>query len=481
MNIYLSVSDAPQDRKLHARLVKHLVPLVREGHRIYSAAEIQPGQDVASARQRMLAEADVVLILLSPDYQAAAGFIDEVTAALLKSKQHALKVIPVLLRPVASWQDEPYGALTPLPLRGRPVSLWSSQDAALSAVVEGLQAALGKPAKAVHSSVTSDTLTRPRLLPRWLVCTMAASMLVISPSWPGGTIQPLTCAADAVLVPGGTFTMGSTAAEVGAAYELCLRISKSCQREVFERELGARQVTLSAFCMDKHEVTRSQFAGWLGRQSGLRLAEDHRSIMDGNLALYGLHPSGGITLGTSSYQVRSGQEQAPVVQVSWEAARRYCIEQNKRLPTEAEWEYAARGAEGRSFPWGNATPECADAFYARLSGWECTQHGIGPGKVGSSRRDRTPLGIEDLAGNIREWVFDQYAEPYPECPSPCRDPQGPVNTPPGLPQGVVRRVIRGGGFAFGADVLRGAGRASQPANVMQGQLGFRCAQSIADP
>lgn len=156
----------------------------------------------------------------------------------------------------------------------------------------------------------------------------------------------------------------------------------------------------------------------------------------------------------------------PVVGVSWEAARNYCEWRKKRLPTEAEWEKAARGLNGMPYPWGKESPTCALANFG-------TCFGGGAWPVGSAPAGDSPFRVHDMAGNVREWVHDWYDPDYYET-SPTVDPQGPMTG--------EYKVVRGGAWGQstldGVKELRAANRiaAFPPAGIRK-DLGFRCASN----
>lgn len=288
-----------------------------------------------------------------------------------------------------------------------------------------------------------------------------------------------------VSLPGGAFMMGSSPSEIESAKDWCKSLlQKNCDTDYlqgFDRETPQRRVEVSAFRIDRIEVTNRQFVDWLNRQKNLELREGRKVYQDG-LLLADIYPmfegfSGFLHDAKSgSYQVPKGYEYRPVTQVTWFAADRYCRAQGKRLPTEAEWEYAARGSDGRRFPWGFVEPSCDGVVLSRDRGMPCAARGLGPQDVGTATQDVTPEGVYDLAGSVAEWVQDAFQTPYPTCSQPCRDPviSAPATALPSLP-----RVARGGSWAWSAFLGRGATRSRFEQNEAPRNFGFRCAVSAA--
>jgi formylglycine-generating enzyme required for sulfatase activity len=169
-------------------------------------------------------------------------------------------------------------------------------------------------------------------------------------------------------------------------------------------------------------------------------------------------------------RIPEGKEHHPVVYVSWKDAEAYCSWLSRRiqatsggvvqLPTEAQWEFAARGEEGRRYPWGGDEPTPEHANFGRNVG-DTTP-------VGSYPRGATPAGIHDLAGNVWEWCRDWYG-PYVE--SSAKDPTGPAKG--------LKRVLRGGSFIIDPLILRGASRNDALPEFDFDHVGFRVVCALA--
>jgi formylglycine-generating enzyme required for sulfatase activity len=254
-----------------------------------------------------------------------------------------------------------------------------------------------------------------------------------------------------VRVPRGDLLMGSEAGE--------------------PEEAPVHRVTVAAFSIDRFEVTNEQFAEFV-RRTG-HVTDSERSGVgwhwDGtwreSRGADWRHPRGP---GSSIV----GLDRHPVVQVSWNDATAYCRWRGARLPTEAEWERAARGAGDRVYPWGDESPR-GRASYGRDT---CCRADAGDGflhtaPVGAFPRGRSPFGVDDLAGNVWEWVEDWFDARF-YARSPVHDP---VNS-----LGTLRKVIRGGGWGNDAAGLRSTLRHANPPDIGLSMVGFRCADDVAD-
>jgi formylglycine-generating enzyme required for sulfatase activity len=205
-----------------------------------------------------------------------------------------------------------------------------------------------------------------------------------------------------VYVPAGEFLMGSTEEDIDAVMAECAASGYPCNREWFAGEQPQHSVYLDAYWIDRTEVTNAQY-----RQCVEAGACEEPGCWENNYL--------------------NAPEQ-PVVCVSWYDARDYAAWVGGRLPTEAEWEKAARGTDGRIYPWGNNPPDCQKANYSGCAG--------NPLPVGSHPDGASPYGALDMAGNVWEWVADRYYEHYYRFESPFRNPQGPESGDD--------RVLRGG-------------------------------------
>jgi formylglycine-generating enzyme required for sulfatase activity len=281
-----------------------------------------------------------------------------------------------------------------------------------------------------------------------------------------------------VCFPPGSFVMGSTPQEVEALQSTCTNEVPNC-RTIIEREQPARRVKLTEFFIDEHEVTNAEFADWLTFNPGqLKVDDDDdktpRFVRDlqGTLLIDLWKPSGGIEVsGHKQFRARQGMERMPVVQVTWDAALAFCKARGKRLPTEAEWERAARGTGKRPYPWGDQKPGCEGVVFGRVDGGTCASLPARPEPVEGPSQDRTPEGVLGLGGNVSEWVFDAFTLPYyPPC-GDCVNPK--IDAPTGGTE-EEWRVFRGASFhsqAFTRSTARGRWKRREAGFT----LGFRCA------
>jgi formylglycine-generating enzyme required for sulfatase activity len=227
-----------------------------------------------------------------------------------------------------------------------------------------------------------------------------------------------------VKIPAGKFWMGC---------------NEKVDTQCLDREKPGRTVSVDAFQIDTTEVT----------------VKAYRSCVES-----GKCSDKGLTTYNSCNWDKPGRDDHPVNCVTWNQARTYCEAVGKRLPTEAEWEKAARGEKDWTYPWGNE--------------WDKTKANTEEGgkggtvAVGSYDLGVSPDGVHDMAGNVLEWVQDWYAADYYQ--------KGPDRKPTG-PNSGKQRSVRGGSWAYGQRAARVAYRLRLTSGDIYGFIGFRCASS----
>jgi formylglycine-generating enzyme required for sulfatase activity len=252
-----------------------------------------------------------------------------------------------------------------------------------------------------------------------------------------------------IRVPASEFVMGSTSVEILDGAGVCQREPQAaaCDERSFADELFAHRVRLSSYLLDRREVSVADYEACV-RVKRCRAVPYEQ--------------------GARRFQ----RPDFPVSLVTWEDARTFCAFRGGRLPTEAEFERAARGPNGRRFPWGDRVNDRL-ANHGRLGVDESDESDgfaeLAP--VGSFLSGRTPDGFLDLAGNVAEWVEDRYATQYPD--SPATDPQGPDAA-----SATSARVVRGGSYVSPMAWLRGAARGARLPSERRPSTGFRCARSL---
>ncbi|MGH7255203.1 MAG: formylglycine-generating enzyme family protein, partial [Nitrospirales bacterium] len=224
-----------------------------------------------------------------------------------------------------------------------------------------------------------------------------------------------------VLIPAGEFLMGSS-------------------EDKWPEEQPPHRVSFEAFYLDKFEVTNELYDKFL--QATLHQRPKYWEQVE-----------------------LTEHADLPVVGVDWNDAEAYCRWAGKRLPTEAEWEYAARGTDGRTYPWGNAALTEEVANYGK--GWSHKFYKDRLAPARSYEESKSPFGIYNMAGNVWEWVADWYDNKYYE--------QSPEKNPPGPPDG-SKKVMRGGSWNFSGEYVRTTTRLYDIPKHRAADLGFRCAR-----
>ena len=258
-----------------------------------------------------------------------------------------------------------------------------------------------------------------------VACVIAAIPALL----PAAERSPLS---EMVAIPAGPFSMGSNTGP--------------------EDERPAHQVTLAAFTIDRFPVSNARFTEFLNAVGYTNPKGERLYDIDDPDAR--IHQAGG------KWLADPGHENHPAIEVSWAGARDYCAWRGKRLPTEAEWEKAARGTDGRKYPWGNTPPDRSHAQFG--AGFNETA------PVDIFPAGASPYGAQDMAGNAWEWVASAY-RPYPYRADDGREDlsAGPV------------RATRGGGHDSPAGEItttqRGRNLSRNP-RAGHHNIGFRCAK-----
>lgn len=232
-----------------------------------------------------------------------------------------------------------------------------------------------------------------------------------------------------VLIPAGSYPMGVPVGD------------RDGGRDEYPRHV----IDIAAFYIDKYEVTNGRYLEFVK-------ATDHRVPQNPK------NPTRNLWEGVS---IPESLADRPVVNVDWADASAYCTWAGRRLPTEAEWEKAAKGNHDWRFPWGNVEPTNKHLNFNQKWIGERT---LMP--VGSYESGKSPYGVYDMAGNVWEWVNDWYDAKYYE-KSPAKNPPGPASG--------TKKVIRGAGWQNETPTVRIFTRVDSDPTIRNESTGFRCA------
>lgn len=279
-------------------------------------------------------------------------------------------------------------------------------------------------------------------------------------SFIGSWLSPVTAAASAepslveqiavlarssptVAVAEGPFLMGTPRTSDGAF---------SLETQYDDTEQPQRRILLDRFEIDRDEVSLGEYLSWLQRHHH-PLPDEVRKLIEHMTSVHAVQP-----------RILT---RWPALYVTWSEASEFCRAQGKRLPTEAEWEKAARGDNGRLFPWGPQPPAQELAKFGQYHVHEIPIVAA----VDSGEEGRSPYGLHHMAGNAAEWVNDWFGIDY-YATMPERNPRGPT---------VGRyRVVRGGSWKSEPALLRTATRGGASPDRRAATIGFRCARSLQD-
>ncbi|MCF6256776.1 MAG: formylglycine-generating enzyme family protein [Gammaproteobacteria bacterium] len=286
-------------------------------------------------------------------------------------------------------------------------------------------------------------------------------------------------AGDGRLVPAGSFLMGSDKVDTSGKQQ-----EYGLVKPLFLDEHPAHRVELPAYYIDRYEVSNAQYKKFVretGRADSFPWTQNGFNLVESRLLASDLETLRWIATEYFKFDIdtrtaskkqllrlmredQAMKDRLPVTSVSWYDASAYCQWMGKRLPSEAEWEKAARGEDGREFPWGNEW-DTGQTNVGDDADWE---EGIAP--VGSYESNQSPYGVYDMAGNVWEWTADWY-KPYANSEYTSKD------------FGETQKVIRGGGGGVGHYSLsfffRSAMRGNALPSAQSGDVGFRCAWDAA--
>jgi formylglycine-generating enzyme required for sulfatase activity len=313
-------------------------------------------------------------------------------------------------------------------------------------VVEALQGADGGNVRRLTDNHVLDGI------PAWRPTAIVTAPVIPASDAPTTWTRP-TDGMVMVYVPAGEFLMGSTDAEIEEALARCRQSYRYCNLDFYGREAPQHSVTLDSFWLDQTEVTNAQYRRCVEAGACLIPA----TCMEGE----------------PSFSDTSKAEH-PVVCVNWHYARTYCTWAGARLPTEAEWEYAARGPEGYLYPWGNEPGGAWQNYCDANCSESWADEPVDDGYAQTSPVDSYPegaswCGVQDLAGNVYEWVMDWMGS-YKSAAQ--RNPTGPETGD--------EKVLRGSSWLSFWDRARGATRDFVNHGSRADHIGFRCALPVED-
>jgi len=312
-----------------------------------------------------------------------------------------------------------------------------------SKLLQKLSAATSQPSRTpqTNATITSQPERTDTLFPTETTIPPTSAFVI------GSTITSDQDNMILLYVPDGEFTMGSKTEDALAE---CQKFRSECQLDWFKNEEPPHTVSLDAFWIDQTEVTNKMYA----------------VCVDAGVCR---QPTDTSSFTHSSYYGNAEYDNYPVIYVDWNMAKTYCEWVDRRLPTEAEWEKAARGENDFVYPWGNEFDGTKENFCDKncSSDWADKSSDDGfveTSPVGNYQNGASPYGALDIAGNVWEWVNDWY-DAYPG------------STVDNSEYGTKYRVLRGGSWYNVINGIRSAIRYRNNPTYTNYSVGFRCAMS----
>jgi formylglycine-generating enzyme required for sulfatase activity len=369
----------------------------------------------------------------------------------------AAALLPTLPTPVAP--DVPAGPVIPprLPSRSRLIAAGALAALVALGLWAGARRGESSPIRGLSPTPPSSASSNPPPAP-----------------------SSAPAAADWVVVPAGSVRLGLDEDAARALYAECRRnpgedCGKDFESSVFGRTaVVPTQQSVRAFAIAEREVSNSSFARYLDSQSGnwkldpwpasgVLVRDANRRALAAAAAATNEATPYGIERNGRHIAAVAGRESAAASYLTWYAADAYCRALGGRLPSELEWELAARGPEGRAYPWGDAQPNCRGvAFFGDAA--DCPARRASPVGVATSPLDRSPLGVLDLAGNVLEWTATRLDSPNGADQHYCGN--------------VGCAVARGGSYVDRSVWLHSALRSRFKLVDVVDNLGFRCVKDL---
>ncbi len=422
----------------------------------------QAGAFATALRRAILAESQIreQAARIAPLYaqlQAVAGWKDWAEVLVLGGQIQTLapgyRDVPELMEQAREHLRRP-SPRVPIPIWGWVIGgMVAVMLAVILSIVVGKSVATPSPTETPTITLTHTPTSTPTR-------TLTPTPTLTPTLAPGDTQTRPTDEMVMVYVPGDTFQMGSSENEIDDLFAQCEEQGNDkCERSWYEDQSPQHIVTLNAFWLDQTEITNAQFAAFLNNRGNQTEGGVTWLELESDYAL--IEQTG------DEYRPKSGYADHPVIEVSWYGADAYCRWAGAQLPTEAQWEYAAKGTQGHTYPWGDIFDGTRVNFcdvnctYDRRTidyndGYERTA------PVGSYQDGASWCNALDMAGNVWGWTSDWYSD-YPS--EPQTNPTGPVEG--------ESKVLRGGSFDNSKSI-----HASRRAYIIPrdraSNIGFRC-------